>query len=226
VLAPEKSSVYPELMPETLRPVGPKTRMDQLVEHMRRYTTVDVLDLREGLRRAKPEGRLYQLTDTHWTDPGAFVGYRQIAEFLSARYPGFHPLERSDFVCRTVDSPGGDLARILGMSRWLREERLTLEPIGPRKAHPVPMTALMNRREYWPTRRPLIKECDQAPVGRVVVIRDSFFNQLEPFFSEHFRRTVYLWTQFDAEVIAEEKPDLVVEEIVERILNRDFARPR
>jgi hypothetical protein len=55
--------------------------------------------------------------------------------------------------------------------------------------------------------------------------RDSFSTILMPLLSEHFRRIVYIWNanyksawgcDFDPEIIEKEKPDVFIEEFVER----------
>ncbi len=58
-----------------------------------------------------------------------------------------------------------------------------------------------------------------ARLPRAVVFRDSFASRLAPFLSEHFSRAVYLWqNDFDANVVLEEHPDVVIQEIVGRHL--------
>jgi alginate O-acetyltransferase complex protein AlgJ len=54
-----------------------------------------------------------------------------------------------------------------------------------------------------------------------VIFRDSFFNGLQPFTSEHFSRVVYVSdfvVNFD--LIAEENPQIVILEVAERYLNK------
>jgi hypothetical protein len=64
------------------------------------------------------------------------------------------------------------------------------------------------------------------------VLHDSFFNKLKPFISESFGDVLYLWQYYDlqsltymnkqrlAAVIKTFKPNLVIEEVVERQLPR------
>jgi hypothetical protein len=50
-----------------------------------------------------------------------------------------------------------------------------------------------------------------------VIYRDSFTNALIPFLSEHFSRAVYLWEyDVDPALIAAERPDIVIMEVVGR----------
>src|SRR5207249_4855988 len=72
VIAPNKETIYPEFMPESLNRVRPVTRLDQLVAHLRAHSSVAVVDPRDALRTAKAGGILYLRTDTHWNDVGAW----------------------------------------------------------------------------------------------------------------------------------------------------------
>ena len=64
----------------------------------------------------------------------------------------------------------------------------------------------------------LVREIPDPALPSAVVLHDSFVpSELEPLLSEHFRRVVYLWlNDFDIWTIARERPDLVIEEKVER----------
>ena len=56
----------------------------------------------------------------------------------------------------------------------------------------------------------------------MLVFRDSFFEALEPYFSENFKEVIYLWKDYDQknieELLAVFKPDIVIEERGERRL--------
>ena len=109
----------------------------------------------------------------------------------------------------------GDLARMLGLARVLREERLLLEPKRPRRARVVePAGAAPTDEEGR-----LVTEIPGSRLPRAVIFRDSFTSPLVPFLSEHFSRIVYLWqNDFVVEEVAEERPDVVIYEIVGRHL--------
>ena len=62
-------------------------------------------------------------------------------------------------------------------------------------------------------------EIPGSTLPRAVIFRDSFASRLVPFLSEHFSRAVYLWqNDFDADVVRQEHPDVVIQEIVGRHL--------
>ena len=58
-----------------------------------------------------------------------------------------------------------------------------------------------------------------AATGKIVMFRDSFSDRLLQFFALGYRRTVFVWQQnWDRQLIEEEKPDVVIDEMVERFL--------
>lgn len=63
----------------------------------------------------------------------------------------------------------------------------------------------------------IVTEIPGSTLPRAVVFRDSFTSRLAPYLSEHFSRVVYLWQDnFDAGVIREEKPAVVIQEYSSR----------
>ena len=59
-----------------------------------------------------------------------------------------------------------------------------------------------------------------------MVIHDSFFEEaILTFLARHFRRATFVHRVFATDLIADEKPDVVIEEIVERYLNYDGFQP-
>ncbi len=220
--APDKYTIYPETFTPTIARLSPVSRADQVIS-----ATADtgvVLDLRQQMIAAKGDERLYHKTDTHWNQRGAYLAYRQIVEALHARLPAVGPpLERSAFDATSRLAEGMDLARMIGLSRALTEEDLRLQPKEPR--HYV---TRVPENGYATGGDPLIiTEIPGSTLPRLVMFRDSFTSALAPFLSEHFSRAVYLWqNDFDAAVIEQEKPDVVLHEIVGRHLHTIYAYPQ
>src|SRR5262249_53517229 len=76
--APNKQTIYPELMPAAVNRVHPETRLDQLTAGLRARGSVPVLDLRQALWTAKDQEQLYWKMDTHWNESGAYYGSREV----------------------------------------------------------------------------------------------------------------------------------------------------
>lgn len=221
-IAPDKYAIYPEYFPTTIKKLTNVSRADQIVA-----ATADtgvVLDLRQALLAGRDAERLFHRTDTHWNPRGAFLAYQAIIETLRVRLPGIPPAKtRADFDdnVRTVD--GMDLAGMIGLKRLLKEEDLRLLP-------KVPRTYVVRVPEggYATGGDPvIITEIPGSSLPRAVILRDSFTSSLAPLLSEHFSRAVYLWqNDFSADVIAGERPDVVVHEMVGRHLHTVYAYPQ
>jgi alginate O-acetyltransferase complex protein AlgJ len=214
VISPDKHVIYQEYMPDTIRRTA-VSRIDQLVSHLRQHSTVRVLDLRPALLAAKARDRIYHRTDTHWNDRGAFVGYQSIVDALAEEVPALRPPSRGEFERRVVQSPGLDLAGMLGLTEVLREEDLVLVPRRPATARILepqnPNRRLMHAR--------IVTEApNRGP--RAVVFMDSFGAGLVPFLSEDFSRAVYLWqNNMDPQIVEQERPQVVIQEWVGRRLS-------
>jgi alginate O-acetyltransferase complex protein AlgJ len=223
VIAPDKQSIYPEHLTRTVRRrYGQGTRLDQLVGYFNSHSDFRILDLRDSLREAKVRELLFSLTDSHWNHRGAFVAYQTLMEKIAQQFPAVKPLPRSMFESAVKPSQGGDLARMLGLEKRLPEEILELVPRLQRQAkkvdagYSVPLS---------PQMQPFAMERSDSTLPRAVIFRDSFADALIPFLSEHFQRVFYLWQEpyeFDFSAIERERPDIVIQEIVERKLGFGF----
>ncbi len=221
VIVPIKHTIYREYLPGWLVQVGEKTRLDQLIEHMRANSDAEILDLRPALFKAKERVRVYHRTDTHWNEEGAFAAYREIMRKLSEWFPGVSAMPESGFKHDCVEGRGGDLAVMLSQQKSLKEERLYVRPKNKLRARKVEPGEFHAKGPWTQETKPVVTECPGASIGRAVVFRDSLMNKLIPFLSEHFGRVVYLWHQeFGPEAIEREKPDVVIHEFGERVLMR------
>jgi alginate O-acetyltransferase complex protein AlgJ len=221
VIAPDKHVLYPEEMPTTVLRIGTMSRTDQFYGSLQ--DTGLLVDVRPSLADQRARERIYQKTDTHWNDRGAFVAYQAIIGAARGQVPGIPAAwVRDDFEAVSRDVAGKDLAGMMGLTRVLREEDLVLVPKRRRLAHVVePVGGRPTDEEGR-----LVTEIPGSPLPSAVIFRDSFASQLAPFLSEHFSRAVYLWqNDFDAQVVQEEHPDIVIQEIVGRHLYNFIPSP-
>jgi alginate O-acetyltransferase complex protein AlgJ len=211
VVAPNKETIYPEFMPPELRPVRNYTRLDQLLADLRQHSNVPIIDLRPALWRAKSEARVYHKTDTHWNDAGALVASREILTRVRDWFPAVS-IDPPPGSFKVELTAGGDLARILALEDRFREQRIEWVPSAPERAHKIGGD---------PTGSPdvTVMECNGCGELRVVMNQDSFNTNLAPFLADHFSRIVLVdGTKLNQTLIEREKPRLVIQEFVERIL--------
>jgi hypothetical protein len=214
VVAPNKSSIYPEKMPAGY-PHGRRTRLDQLGERLGvAVPGFPLIDLRQALRAGKSRGPVYWPTDSHWNDLGCYLAYRAIALSLASEFPALRPRPKQDFVF--VPGPRSrDLEEML-LIPW--------EPPGPfwRMVQKTPLPEVVATAEAGGAGALL--RCRGAALKSAIVIHDSFGETLKPLLARHFRCS--RWTldrghAFPAATIARLRPQVVVEEIVERYLDEE-----
>ncbi|GAB4280122.1 MAG: hypothetical protein Fur0025_07830 [Oscillatoriaceae cyanobacterium] len=229
VFVPEKQSIYPEYLPEWLQPVGKKSRLDQLIEHLQLNSkfsvnslpplaeTSAIIDVRDVLRSAKNNYRIYHRTDSHWNKPGVFTAYQEIIRYLGVWFPQLKPLTVADFEQEIVYREGGDLANMLGLKDVLREEVRRFSPRIPpvaRSADPE-----IARPDLPEDKQPFAIATGDRRLPRAVMFHDSFALNLAPLIAENFQRIVFLSEyEFDLPAIDKERPDVVIQQMVERQL--------
>lgn len=209
---PDKGSIYPELFPQTARRVSRLSRTDQVMTAITDLGAA--IDVRPALLAEKRNVRVFQKTDTHWNPRGAYIGYETVINALRLQLPSIPPPKPlSEFDAVTRQTPGMDLAAMMGLKRVLGEEDLRLVP--KQKRQYVVIEPKGNIVEAGEAR--IVTEIPGSTLPRAVVFRDSFTSAMAPFFSEHFSRVVYLWrNDFAVDEIEKEHPDVVLQEIVGR----------
>ncbi|GAB6038274.1 alginate O-acetyltransferase [Fundidesulfovibrio butyratiphilus] len=220
VVAPNKVTVYPEHLPHRFRRVREWSKYDQMIAALR-AAGIDVLDLRPAMFKARTEMLTYYRTDTHWTPFGAFRAYQEVARHLLPRFPRMQPRHLDDFTISEEPGLLGGLSYMIALGDLFQEKRMVFTPKFQRKAKEVEGTlALPN--QFQPL---AVYENADRTLPRAVVIRDSFAHEMIPFLSEHFSRVLYTWPyptdavserEFDKAIIEAEKPNLVIDEFVER----------
>lgn len=209
---PDKGSIYPELFPQTARRVSRLSRIDQITTAI--TDTGAAIDVRQALMDEKRKVRVFQKTDTHWNQRGAYIGYRTVIDALRLQLPSIPPPKpETEFDAVERPIPGMDLAAMMGLKRVLWEQDLRLVPKAPRQY--VVREPKGNIVEAGEAR--IVTEIPGSTLPRAVIFRDSFTSAMAPYLSEHFSRVVYLWrNDFSTEEVEKEHPDVVLQEIVGR----------
>lgn len=212
-ITPNKHTVYADHLPAWMQPGRHPPRRRVLVEHLAaRHPAVRVVDTTAVVTAVRHQRGLqaYQKTDTHWTDAGAFAAYRAIATAA-----GITPLSWNDVDIGSETRPdGGDLARFLGIEKWVSESFPSVRPKGGR--HSFIDEGQGARFE---------RITGGNPAGpRIYLVRDSFAHRLIPLLAPHCSLLVCQWTtrpwsnQAELDRVLAEQPDLVIHQFVERML--------
>lgn len=221
IVAPEKHTIYGEYLPPELHKIGKESRFDQIARRLGSNPRMAFIDPRPAMLLAKSQGRLYHRTDTHWNELGAFFGYTELVNRIAKDFPAIKRHTLRDYTISKTETKGGDLARMLSLTDVIKEENITLVPkfrpraIDAARPYDDPGNPAIN-----PGREMIVKETRDPSLPRALIFRDSYSTALVSFLSENFQSIVFLWTwNFMPELIEREKPDIVIEEHVERYID-------
>jgi alginate O-acetyltransferase complex protein AlgJ len=225
VVPPDKPTVYPEYLPDWLKPGTGPTKVQQLAAYLKAHSTVEMLDLSQALKEAKKIRVAYQKTDTHWNAFGGFMAYRAVVEALARQIPGLKPVPVDALGWEpVVTGKGGDLARIMGVAdtQWETEavKPVVLKPLAELQHVYDPVRLPQSgMKETWP-----FFTLNTNASGKAILVRDSFAGSWYPYLGQHFREVIYLWKysndyphyEWNRPLVEREKPDVVIDEMLER----------
>lgn len=225
VIVPNKHTVYFDKLPDYISKVNKHSATDQLIECLKEYTDVPVVDLRGKLINAKDKNQLYCKTDTHWNHFAANIAQYEIMTEIEKMFPEKIKPEIKKLRNGIIGS--GDLAYLMGVYNF-KESEPDPQPIFEQTCTPTKQPKDAKQKETCT----LI--CEKQKLN-AVIFGDSFFEKLEPYFSRKFKRSTYIWERLNypslIKYIELEKPDIVIEEWIERILPyvpqvvNEFNRP-
>ncbi|GEM_PF-442731 len=217
-ITPEKQTIYPEYLPDHLQAHRGITRLTQLEKYLKEHSTVQLIDWKTPLLTEKKKQQIYYRTDTHWNFRGGFIAYQTLMDRLTGFFPDIVARPRSFFQERMiVDHDGGDLVFLMGLQHIFLEDQPIYKPQSLCSGRWKYNIELADRGSY-------AMGC-KTQKRVAVVFRDSYFNFILPFLSEHFGKIIYIWDQYNhamaRQLIRDIQPDLVIEEILERFLIYD-----
>jgi len=209
VLAPNKHTVYFEQLPDYISKVNKYSAADQLINHLKKHSRVPVIDLRQKLINARQKHPLYYKTDTHWNSYAANIAQYEIMVEVEKLFPGKITPELQDIEESVLK--GGDLARFIGIDFFeLYPEPVFKDSCKPRKLPPDGSDKTV-----------VTFICDTQKL-KTIIFGDSFSYALRPYFSRKFNRCTFIEKKLNysslKKQMALEKPDIIIEEWVEREL--------
>lgn len=236
VICPDKHSIYWEYFPVYLKSEEKNKRYIDKIIPVLKEKNIFVIDLYSAVMEKKNEGYLYHKSDTHWNILGAEAGFKEIyknfeIKLLDKNLKKYNDLPKYEI--KKASSISGDLIRIGGfyntgfenndnyqltylndyVVKWIVKNGEEIKKISKPRwiANPketTPISPLAMRNEY------------AANNLKLVVIGDSFFTSLVPFFNASFSEIIYINDYFSMKekiaLIKKVKPDMVIWEKVER----------
>ena len=198
LLAPNKSSVYPEAVPARYLPSDEPSNLTRLQDALAERG-VAYLNAQALLLAGKAEGQLYYADDTHWNARGAGLAYQALMDMLAL------PVPYGDVALG--EGQAGDLIVMAQPGTW-----------------PIEPDAVPDIQRTYRTARPMrslddmrIETSTSADTPSLLVVRDSFGEGLFPYLANSIGRMVYSRVYGDVLGQARQaEAEVVILEIVER----------
>lgn len=189
---PNKSSVYPEYMPDTIERKDTTSRTDLLMKYLEENTDLNVVDAKPILEKAKKKKQVYYKSDTHFNQIGAFVTVQALKDKIDGKTDSLKDVKFD----KVMNNYSGDLACLCDMQDTFNDD--------------------IQYQLDAATENTKIKSNK-----RILVIGDSFSEVMQSIMSQYFAevKTVNIWS-FELSLLDEYKPDIVVWEHAERYTDR------
>lgn len=205
VIAPNKHSIYPEMLPFFLKNSVGNQRLNHRLSYLKQFNDIQEVDLVKPLLSKKFEYNLYYKTDTHWNNYGSFVAYEEIMKVIKIHFPKIELLNNEDFEITTNPYNEGDLLKILAMPFKFTDDKEIIFTLKDESR--------------------IKKLSEEKLIPKVLISHDSFFDPQYKwgtvnFLANHFGKVIGTSNglHFDHDLIEKEMPDIVILEIVERDL--------
>lgn len=211
VIASDKSSIYGEFLPDSIKTSDENHRIDKLLAALKKAAPdFPIVDLYPIMLTAKKKEIIYHKTDTHWNRRGAHYGYIEIMKALKKHHPDLKINERSDFIDIADEEIKGDISDIMNIDQ--KNINYDLKE----KFHPNFYRAENEENKLF-HKHAFYKNYDQTlPI--LFVYKDSFFDNLAFFLAQNFAQ-IHLINEFpcniDFNIVKKYKADILIQEFWE-----------
>lgn len=221
---PDKENIYPEVYPDSVKRYSDITQFDDLLNYMREFEELNVLDIKSALWQAKDEGKdlYYKAFDcTHWNFWGMYVGYYNLMERLQQYDPALEIVSKEQLNITTEQTSTMEhLQKSELLSQYISFDDVKYE------------YNILNQRGIESDTLPGNFELEKGEIyyhytntelehGKTLsIIGDSYlYGQMLPLLGESFKDVYFLQPQTGNQIkkyIQETNPDYVLYEAVER----------
>jgi len=227
-IVPSKFKIYSNKLPLLLMK-GKEHMGDRFVEHIKKNTTIPIIDGSLILLEKRGNENLYLKYDTHWNSLGAFYLHAALIDTIRLTFKELPRLEKDLFNIEPFEDGGGNM-------KWVAPNKSDFDfgyKITPKNktfyaaegfVHPMVKDFRYGQDSYC-----IRYKSAHTNYPKIVIIRDSFSEFTLSFLPEMFSETLYIWDdwkyKFNKEIIDFEKPDIVVYSFYEGYVDRLLMDP-
>ena len=223
-VSPSHNTIYAETMPDFLteQKEGDNSRLKQLTETFKN-STVKFINPYDRLMKEKENYFIYNKTDTHWNELGAYFGYCEIFDYIGETFPDAKPKPLSDFNVYNSIVKGGDLIPMLEFDQSEYIENAVVVRIKNPKVKEL-YRGDTDEIPYQETFYHQFHEYDNKDSSKpsILMYRDSFSISLMSPIAETSNKIIfyYMWNyDINIDYVKEVNPDFLLIQKVERNLS-------
>lgn len=212
----DKQTIYPEYFPKTVIQHGDISRTELITSIVEQGTSVDVVNPKQALIDGKNEYETYSRWGdaSHWTERGAYIGYRTIMDAINKRNDGkYKVLLPEDYDIRMTDQ-GCVLMGCIHKEEMLEEFEIASPHAYFSDEEPAWLSQWANKSRF------VYYNDDVQNDDTLLILGDSYLdNFLYDDLAESFHKVVFIWGDYVVElpqIIDYYNPDIVLMENAER----------
>ncbi len=228
MIIPCKEIVYSENIGSNYYRLSKESWGEQLYNYLTRYSSVKPIFVLNALQKNKSLHNVYYKLDTHWNDFGAFSASNEVVKRMANDFPEMKTTQLNDFKLEAKEISNGNIQDMLGDLNLFKDSsfKLTLKTgylaKDAEKKGYKPVEGFAYPWEFEKS-----KEISNSKKPKLLIVSDSFGEQIFPFLAEYFSRSVKIFDawqyKLNKEIVLAEKPDamliMIDEPLMKKLLN-------
>jgi hypothetical protein len=215
LIAPVKANIYSEYMPNSVFQLSKQSWGEQLIEYLNDNSEFKPIDVYDVLRANKNKELLYYKLDNHWNHLGALYCANEFFNHLRSDFPGISVLSTEDYNISRTETNTGNILSMLSNVGDYRDYSFQIEPKSGFQARDVKAAGYPVVEGFpYPWEYEMDKEIAGSTKPRILIITDSYGNNIFPFLAEGFSRSVKIFDSWqyklNEDIVNSEKPDVVL----------------
>lgn len=209
----DKSTIYPEYMPDNVHVVGDYESFESSYGYAVENTDLDIIWMKDILFSYKENGELLynkKIDTGHWNYLGAYIGYSEVMDHIIGYDPSVYKIEKDDIKFKKIKTEGSILYDAIKYT----DEIFKYELVNPVK---------ISYLEDCPDNEKLVgymhyQNDDIDDQLSLLVIGDSYTSSfLLPWYAQSFKDVYFIHRESDStDYVMNLKPNYLVYETVER----------
>jgi hypothetical protein len=222
MIIPVKPVIYPEFLPAEIFRLTYNSLGERLQKYLDVHCSVKTVNLYKAFTQNKSPRNLYCKLDNHWNHEGAFLAANEALSRIREDHPNLEPLSRDSFEISKSVINGGNTLAMLGNLNVFTDTSYSFKRKNGHLSFPAEEAGYHDDRFAYKDEYEQVRETKDTGLPVLLIISDSFGENIFDFLSEDFRKTVKIWDNWEyklnEDIVEKEKPDAMLLMIYEKNL--------